>query len=50
MIRGQKTAEKEAQEKHYYHVERAYSAFYRAVPLPCKVDEKMSRRPTKKGS
>jgi HSP20 family protein len=49
MIRGQKTAEKEDKEKHYYHVERAYSTFYRAVPLPCEVDDEHVKATYKKG-
>ena len=39
VISGEKHAEKEEKDKHYYHVERSYGSFYRSVPLSSEVDE-----------
>ncbi len=33
IIRGKKESKTEDKDKSYYHVERAYSSFYRAIPL-----------------
>lgn len=38
MISGEKKAEKEDRGDNYYHVERSYGSFRRAVPLPNEVD------------
>ena len=40
VIRGEKKAEKEEQEKNYYRVERSYGTFHRSIPLPAEVDDK----------
>lgn len=37
-IKGEKSAEKEEKEEHYYRKERAYGAFARSVRLPAPVD------------
>jgi HSP20 family protein len=37
-LRGEKRQEKEEKDEHYYHIERSYGAFARAVRLPAPVD------------
>ena len=37
-IRGEKTAESESKKENYYHRERSYGSFFRAVALPSNVD------------
>jgi HSP20 family protein len=37
-VRGEKKQEKEEKDEHYYHAERSYGAFARAVRLPVAVD------------
>lgn len=49
VIRGKKEAKKEDKGKSYYHVERAYSSFYRTIPLPCEIDDKKIKATYKKG-
>jgi HSP20 family protein len=49
VIRGQKESKTEDKEKSYYHVERAYSSFYRAIPLPCEIEDKKIKATYKKG-
>ena len=39
VIKGNKKFEKEVKEEDYYHCERSYGSFYRAVPLPAEVDK-----------
>lgn len=38
IIQGQRTQESERNERGYYHSERSYGSFYRAVPLPDGID------------
>jgi HSP20 family protein len=38
VIQGQRTQESERNERGYYHSERSYGSFYRAVPLPDGID------------
>jgi HSP20 family protein len=49
VIRGKREATKEDKGKSFYHVERAYSSFYRTVPLACKIDDKKIKATYKKG-
>jgi HSP20 family protein len=37
-IKGEKKSESEVKEKDYYRSERSYGSFYRAVPLPARVN------------
>lgn len=37
-ISGEKKAEQETKEKHFYRVERTYGAFHRSIPLPVDAD------------
>lgn len=39
ILQGEKKMEKESKEKGYYRMERSYGSFYRAIPLPCKVEQ-----------
>jgi HSP20 family protein len=39
VIKGNKEFEKEVKDEDYYHCERSYGSFYRAVPLPAEVDK-----------
>jgi HSP20 family protein len=34
VIHGERTAESEVKEEHYYRAERSYGSFYRRIPLP----------------
>lgn len=38
-IKGEKNVEKEEKKKDYYHLERSYGKFHRAVALPAEVEE-----------
>lgn len=38
-ISGEKHAEVEEQDRHFYRAERSYGSFYRSIPLPDEVDE-----------
>ena len=49
VIRGNKESKKEDEGKSYYRVERAYSSFYRVIPLPCEIDDKKIKAVYKKG-
>jgi HSP20 family protein len=49
VIRGNKESKKEDEGKSYYRVERDYSSFYRAIPLPCEIDDKKIKAVYKKG-
>ena len=49
VIRGKKESKTEDKGKSYYHVERAYSSFYRAIPLPCEIDDTKIKATYKKG-
>jgi HSP20 family protein len=37
VIRGERKAESETREDHYYRMERSYGTFYRRIPLPAEV-------------
>ena len=37
-ISGEKKAEKEEKHKNYYHMERHYGSFQRAIPVPVEID------------
>ena len=37
-IAGEKRAEKEENEKGYYHIERDYGYFRRVLPMPCEIE------------
>ncbi|MBX3075576.1 Hsp20/alpha crystallin family protein [Candidatus Obscuribacterales bacterium] len=39
VLKGEKKVEKEEKEKGYYRMERSYGSFYRAIPLPCEVEQ-----------
>ena len=39
VISGERKHEIEEKKKNYYHAERVFGAFTRAIPLPCEVDE-----------
>lgn len=49
VLRGNKESEQEDKGKAYYHIERAYSSFYRAIPLPCEIDDNKIKAVYKKG-
>ena len=49
VIRGKKESKTEDKGKSYYHVERTYSSFYRAISLPCEIDDKKIKATYKKG-
>jgi HSP20 family protein len=49
IIRGEKHAEKEDKDKHYYRLERSYGSFQRSIPLPAEVDESKIEATLKKG-
>jgi len=48
-ISGEKKEEVENRGKDYYHVERSYGSFRRAIPLPCEVDTDKAEATFKKG-
>lgn len=48
-IKGEKTREKEEQNKEYYHVERSYGSFKRSLQLPCEIEEDKIDASFKKG-
>lgn len=48
-ISGEKKAEKEDRGDNYYHVERSYGSFQRAIPLPEEVDTEKIEATFKKG-
>ena len=49
VIRGNKESKNEEKGKTYYQVERAYSSFYRVIPLPCEINDKKIKAIYKKG-
>lgn len=49
VIQGKKESKQEDKGKSYYQVERAYRSFYRAIPLPCEIDDKKIKAVYKKG-
>ncbi|MBI2886745.1 MAG: Hsp20/alpha crystallin family protein [Chloroflexi bacterium] len=38
VLRGERKAEQEVKEEHYYRLERSYGGFYRRLPMPAAVD------------
>jgi len=48
-IRGEKQEETEDEGKDYYHAERRYGSFHRAIPLSAEVDESKAEADFKKG-
>lgn len=49
VIKGEKKQEKEVKEKDFYKKERSFGSFYRAVSLPCRVNEKEIKASYKDG-
>lgn len=49
VIRGEKKAESEKEDKNYFLAERSYGAFYRSVPLPRGVDPSAIQATMSKG-
>ncbi len=48
-ISGEKKAEKEEKHKNYYHMERHYGSFHRAIPMPVEIDADKIDAKFKKG-
>ena len=48
-IKGEKNEEKEDKGQDYYHMERAFGAFQRVIPLPSGVDHQKAEATFKKG-
>jgi len=48
-IKGEKQEETEDKGKDYYHTERRYGSFHRAIPLSAEVDESKAEADFKKG-
>ena len=49
LLQGEKTYEKETQERNYHRTERSYGSFQRALPLPCKVNSEKVKAKFKDG-
>ncbi|MBE0574846.1 MAG: Hsp20/alpha crystallin family protein [Desulfuromonadales bacterium] len=49
VIRGNKESKKEDKGKSYFRTERAYSSFYRTIPLPCEIDDNQIKATYEKG-
>jgi HSP20 family protein len=49
IIKGERKVEKKEEKEGYYHSERKYGAFYRAITLPSEVEEEKTKAKYKDG-
>lgn len=49
IVKGEKKFEDEEKKDNYHRIERSYGSFYRAIPLPCAVDEAKAAAKYEKG-